>query len=270
VRVDLHMHSTASDGSLSPGALVSAARAGGLHVIALTDHDTVDGFAEARAAGAGIIEVIPGIEMSTMHQGGELHILGYFVDTSFKRLRDYAHAAARRRNERMHGMIARLGEIGVTVSYEDVLRGADHDTRSLGRPHLARALIERGHATTMNDAFERFIGDDGPGYLPVRLLSSEDAIALIHAAGGVAIWAHPRLDHVDAAINTLVGFGLDGLECYRPRCLPADSLRLEQLARGRGLLVTGGSDWHGSWHGRLGDFAVTQDEIGEFLERGGI
>lgn len=270
MRVDLHLHSTASDGSLSPSALVWAARSGGLHVVALTDHDTIAGVAEAKAAGEGAVDVIAGIEMSTMHDGAELHILGYFVDPSFERLREYSRTAAQRREERMHGMIERLAAIGYSVAWEDIIRSADHDTRSLGRPHLARALVERGHATTMNDAFERFIGDDGPAYLPVRLLSSEDAIALIHAAGGIAVWAHPRMDDVERQLLALVGYRLDGLECFRPRCPPADSLRLEELARVHGLVTTGGSDWHGSWHGRLGDFAVTQDDVADFLERGGI
>jgi 3',5'-nucleoside bisphosphate phosphatase len=270
MRVDLHMHSTASDGSLSPGAVADAARAGGLDVIALADHDTASGVAEAQAAAVGAVHVIPAIEMSTLHNGSELHILGYFIDPRAPRLLEYAGSAGTRREERMRGMIALLGSIGVAVDYGDVLRGADTRTRSIGRPHLARALVERGHVSTMSEAFDRYIGDGGPAYMPVRLLSSEDAIALIHEVGGVAIWAHPRPDAFDAELHRLVGYGLDGVECFRPRCPPAEAMRLDAVSREFGLLVTGGSDWHGAWHGRLGDFAVGRDEVGAFLDRGGI
>jgi 3',5'-nucleoside bisphosphate phosphatase len=270
VRIDLHVHSTASDGSLSPGALAEAARLGRLHVIALTDHDTADGVADAQAAGEGSLHVIPGIEMSTLHGGAELHILGYFIDPTNEQLRAYARSAAYRREERMHAMIERLAGLGIEVTFADVQRGTDRDTRSIGRPHLARALVERGHVPTMSGAFDRYIGDDGPAYLPVQLLSSEDAIHLIHEIGGIAVWAHPRGDTFDRELERLVGYGLDGVECHRPRCIPAESVRLERATRTRRLLVTGGSDWHGTWHGALGDFAVGREEVGEFLERGGI
>jgi 3',5'-nucleoside bisphosphate phosphatase len=270
VRIDLHLHSTASDGSLSPSAVVWAALSGGLHVIALTDHDTTNGIAEAQAAGRGGVHVISAIEMSTMHRNAELHMLGYFVDHRSPLMLDYSAMAARRREERMHGMIERLGSLGIHVAYTDVLQGIDADTRSLGRPHLARALVERGHVTTLGEAFDRYLGDEGPAYLPVQLLSSEDAIALIHEAGGLAVWAHPRIEEVEQDIDALHALGLDGIECHRPRSLPIDSLKLEHTARERGMLVTGGSDWHGTWHGRLGEFSVSREEVGEFLERGGI
>jgi 3',5'-nucleoside bisphosphate phosphatase len=270
MRIDLHVHSTASDGSLSPAAVARAAKAGRLDVIALADHDTAAGFAEASAAATGAVHVIPAIEMSTLHDGGELHILGFFIDPKTSRMLDYAESAGRRRESRMHDMIQRLANIGIAVSFEDVRRSADADTRSIGRPHLARALVERGHAATMSEAFDRFIGDDAPAYMPVQLLSSEDAIALIHDSGGVAVWAHPRPETFDAQLLRLVDMGLDGVECFRPRCPPHEAVRLEAVARELALLVTGGSDWHGPWHGRLGDFAVGRDEVAAFLDRGGI
>jgi 3',5'-nucleoside bisphosphate phosphatase len=270
MRVDLHMHSTASDGSLSPRAVAEAAKAGGLDVIALADHDTASGIHEATAAGAGTVHVIPAIELSTLHEGAELHMLGYYIDPRAPALLDYARIAGSRREDRMREMIDRLGAVGIAVTYEDVLRGADADTRSIGRPHLARALVERGHATTMNESFERFIGDGAPGYVPVRMLSAEDAIRLVHDVGGVAVWAHPRPDAFDNHLYRLVDYGMDGVECFRPRCPPAEAMRLDSVARDMGLLVTGGSDWHGPWHGRLGDFAVGRDEVAAFLDRGGI
>lgn len=268
--VDLHLHSTTSDGSLSPGALVSAARAGGLHVISLTDHDTVAGVAEARAAGAGSIEVIPGVEISSTHDSAELHILGYFIDALHPGMVAYSTEAASRRTERVRGMIERLRGMGIIVPFDEVVAVAGPQARALGRPHLARALVQRGHAHSFADAFDRFIGDSAPAFLPTNLLAERDAIALIHEAGGVAVWAHPRPDAFERSIQQLVDWGLDGVECFRPRCPPEESLHLEGTCRTLGLLVTGGSDWHGTWHGRLGSFSVGREEVGAFLERGGI
>jgi predicted metal-dependent phosphoesterase TrpH len=270
VRIDLHLHSTASDGSLSPSALVCAARTGGLHIIALTDHDTAAGVTEAGQAGAGSMHVIPGIEVSTTHARGDVHVLGYFIDPAHPRLAAYMRDAEERRRERMRSMLGRLGDMGVRVPFEEVIAAAGPAARTLGRPHLARALISRGYAQTHAEAFDRFIGDHGPAYAPVDLASPQEAIELIHAAGGIAVWAHPRLDVFLEEIDRFIRWGLDGVECYRPRCDPADSLRLESYARSHGLLVTGGSDWHGSWHGRLGAFSVGPEEVGAFLERGGI
>ena len=270
MRIDLHLHSTASDGSLSPSALVCAARTGGLHIIALTDHDTAAGVPEACQAGVGSIHVISGIEVSTTHVCGDVHVLGYFIDPAHARLVAYMREAEDRRRERMRSMLGRLDDMGVRVPFEDVLAAAGPSARTLGRPHLARALISRGYAQTHAEAFDRYIGDHGPAYAPVDLVDPREAIGLIHESGGLAVWAHPRLDIFEAEIGKFVAWGLDGIECYRPRCDAADSLRLEKHARAHGLLVTGGSDWHGSWHGRLGAFSVGTDEVGAFLERGGI
>jgi hypothetical protein len=270
VRVDLHLHSTASDGSLSPSALVCAARTGGLHIIALTDHDTAAGIAEASDAGTGNIHVIPGIEVSTTHDCGEVHVLGYFIDPGHGRIVTYMRDAEKRRRERMQTMLGRLGDLGVRVPFEDVMAAAGPAVRTLGRPHLARALITRGYAQTHAEAFDRYIGDHGPAYLPIDLLSPRSAIELIHEAGGLAVWAHPKIDDFLRDIRRFAAWGLDGVECFRPRCEASESLRLEAESRSVGLLVTGGSDWHGSWHGRLGAFSVGREEVGGFLERGGI
>jgi 3',5'-nucleoside bisphosphate phosphatase len=270
VRIDLHIHSTASDGSLSPAAVASAASAGRLHVIALADHDTVGGVIPAQEAAAGSLHVIPAVELSTFHDGGELHMLGYYIDPLHPLLVSFGTRASTRREERMRDMIERLDHIGVRVAYTDVLAAAGPRAESIGRPHLARVLVQRGYVNTMSDAFDRFIGDDGPAFVPTRLLSPADAIELIHATGGVAVWAHPRFDALDAELPRLVEQGLDGLECYRPRVGPADADRIAVLANRHALFVTGGSDWHGDWHGPLGDFAVDRDDVGAFLEVGGI
>lgn len=270
MRIDLHLHSTASDGSLSPSALVREARAGGLHVISLTDHDTSSGVAEAASAAEGSLHVIPGIEVSTVHEGGELHMLGYFIDPLHPELMRFAALAFEGRRERMRGMLQRLETLGVFVRFGDVEAAAGPDARSMGRPHLARALMQRGYVSSFADAFDRYIGDAGPAYLPTDLVSTCRAIEMIHAAGGLAVWAHPRAEIFERDIRRFVSWGIDGVECFRPRCDAVDSLRLENTARELGLLMTGGSDWHGPWHGRLGTFAVTAEDVGAFLERGGI
>jgi len=250
--------------------VVQAARVGGLHIIALADHDTVAGVATAQAAAAGSLHVIPALEVSTHHEGGELHMLGYYVDPLNPALSRFGSRAADRREERMRDMIERLDAVGIHVEYDDVLAAAGPKPGSIGRPHLARALVQRGYVATMSDAFDRYIGDDGPAFVSTRLLTPAAAIELIQAAGGIAVWAHPRSDLLEPMLPALVEQGLDGVECYRPRVGPADADRIADLASRHGLLVTGGSDWHGDWHGPLGSFAVDRDDVAAFLEIGGI
>lgn len=270
MRIDLHIHSTASDGSLSPGAVVAAARAGGLHVIAIADHDTVAGVADAQAAAEGSVHVIPALELSTYDAGAEYHVLGYFVDTTNRSLMEHGARASGAREVRMHQMLERLGSLGVKVAFEDVLAAAGTKPDSLGRPHLARALHQRGHVTSVSEAFDRYIGDQGPAFVPSALITPFDAIDIIHGAGGVAVWAHPRPDALQTALAAFVAHGLDGVECYRPRLTHGDTERISGIARDAGLFVTGGSDWHGEWQGRLGDFAIERDDVVRFLDIGGI
>jgi 3',5'-nucleoside bisphosphate phosphatase len=270
LRIDLHIHSSASDGSLSPAAVVNAARAGGLHVIALCDHDTIGGVLPAQAAAQGTVHVIPALELSTYHEGAELHMLGYYVDPLNPTLVAFGERASNRRETRMRDMLERLAGLGLHVGYEEVLAAAGPRPDSIGRPHLARAMLQRGYVSTIPDAFDRFIGDDGPAFVATRLINPAEAIALIHAAGGVAVWAHPRTDAFTAELPRMIEWGLDGVECYRPRNSGAEIQHLEGTAQHHGLLVTGGSDWHGEWHGPLGSWAVDREEIAAFLEVGGI
>jgi predicted metal-dependent phosphoesterase TrpH len=269
MRVDLHLHSTASDGGLSPSALVWAARAGGLHVISLTDHDTTAGYAEACAAGMGHVHVVPGIEVSTTHEFRELHMLGYYVDPGHPALRAHETEAVSRRRDRMSAMLDALRDGGVSVAFDDVAAEAG-GAGIVARPHLARVLVQRGHAQSVSEAFERWIGNACPAYRPVNLVTPAEAIERIHAAGGIAVWAHPEMDVLRRDLRRFATWGMDGVECYRPRCPAEESLELERGAKEFGLYVTGGSDWHGSWNGRLGTFSLGRDEIGDVLERGGI
>lgn len=275
MRIDLHLHSTASDGALPPDAVVRAARDAGLDIIALTDHDTVAGVpaAVAEAAADGRTQrpvVIPGIEVSSTLNGTELHILGYFVDPEHEALREFGEEAARRRLDRMRGMVTKLERLGIQITLDDVVRAAGPEASVIGRPHLARALVERGAVATFTEAFERYIADDGPAFLPTEMLTPGEAIDLIHGAGGIAVWAHPPHPAFENELRRMVGWGLDGIECFRPRNTPEEVGKMLDGARRYDLLTTGGSDWHGGWHGPLGSFHLTRDQADAFLERGGL
>ncbi len=270
MKVDLHLHTTASDGSLSPSAVVWAARAGGLDVVAITDHDTCAGVAEALAALPDAMHVVPGVELSTTLDGSEIHILGYFIDPAYPELVAHAEAAVSARRARVERMLELLRKYSIHVTLAEVLESAEGSTRVLGRPHVARALHKKGYVQTPAEAFDRFIGDDGPCFLPTELLSPEAAIALIKRAGGVPIWAHPRPDMLEREIQRMVGWGLSGLECFRPRASSDDVAAIQRYAATYDLLVSGGSDWHGSWQGKLGDFYVDANNIGGLLAVGGL
>jgi predicted metal-dependent phosphoesterase TrpH len=272
VRLDLHIHSTASDGSWSPGAVARGASDGGLDVIALTDHDTTAGFEAAAERGRGIdVQVVPGLEVSSTFQGRDVHVLGYFVDPGAPSLVAHAERAGRRREERMREMVGRLKALGVPIRYEEVQAAAGPDYASIGRPHLAKALVEAGHASSIQDAFNTLIGDDCEAFVPTHLLEPVAAVEIVGAAGGIPVWAHPPGDLIDTLLPSLLGAGLRGLEVYRPRHKRAEVLRLESICRSSGLLMSGGSDWHGPEGGSaLGDFHVTADEVEALLEAGGM
>jgi predicted metal-dependent phosphoesterase TrpH len=217
-----------------------------VRVLALTDHDTVAGIPEARTAGGRLgIKVVPGVELSTsLGHGGEIHLLGYFVDIDdpalLERLAGYAHARA----ERMERMIDRLLRVGAPVDPDRVREIAGHGT--VGRPHLGRALVEAGHALNLSDAFDRYIGGGKPAYVPRPRVDPADAIALVRAAGGVPVLAHPfSAGGVESVLDRLVPAGLAGMEVDYGEYSPADRETLRQIANRRGLIATGGSDYHG-------------------------
>lgn len=272
MKLDLHVHTTASDGLRSPNEVVEAAWAAGLDVIAITDHDTTVGVAEATEAARGRpIQVIPGIEVSSTHEGREIHVLGYFVDPSAASLMAHQTRGREVRAERMRAMIARLAEQGVHVDADTVLEKAGSSWTTVGRPHLARALVEAGHASSNADAFDRLIGDRHPAFIPASLASPWEAVQVILDAVGLPVWAHPPTDLLDSLLPRFVQSGLRGIEVYRPRNHPEQVLRLERRARAHGLFMSGGSDWHGTEGGaELGDFFVTADEVSDLIEAGGL
>ncbi len=270
MKLDLHVHSHASDGRASPAEVVAAAEAAGLDVIALTDHDTCTGLPAARAAAEGRrLQVVPGIEVSTREPEGEFHILGYFVDPDSEAVQRHQQLSSVRRAERMERMVERLQRLGVPITLQDVIGATDVAPASLGRPHLARAMMAAGLVRTFGEAFDRFLRDDAPGFVRTEFPRAEEAIELIHAAGGMAVWAHPPLDLFDAVIGRFAGQGIDGVECFRPMTAPADAEHLRAAAADHGLIATGGSDWHGVHHGSLGQFSVSDLLVPEIAARCG-
>lgn len=272
MRVDLHVHSTASDGAWSPEAVVRGAAEGGLDVIALSDHDTIAGYTAAAAVGRAVdVHVVPALEVSSTHQGRDVHILGYFVDPDATPLREHADRAVHRRAERMREMLVRLAGQGVTIGYAQVEEAAGPDHVVIGRPHLAKALVSAGYASSIPEAFSKLIGDEHPAFVPTHLLIPADAVELVAASGGVPVWAHPPGDLVDPLLPELMEAGLLGMEVYRPRYGKSEVLRYENICRSSGLLRSGGSDWHSPDGGAaLGDFFVTGDEVRKLLAAGGL
>ncbi|NNF28619.1 MAG: PHP domain-containing protein [Gemmatimonadetes bacterium] len=272
MRLDLHVHSTASDGSCTPSEVVARAVAGGLDVIALTDHDTAGGVAEAvEAARESALEVIPAAELSSSTPLGEIHILGYFLDPESEAMTEHRVRSRARREGRMRGMLERLTLQGVRVSYSQVVAQLGGKDVAPARPHLARALVASGCVSSVPDAFARLIGDSSPAFLPTDIGTPTEAMETIRRAGGLPVWAHPDGRHLDLYLDAFVEEGLQGLEVYRPGTPQNRVDRLEALARGRNLLVTGGSDWHGPEQKRdLGDFFVESTEVEAFLCAGGL
>ena len=272
MRLDLHIHSSASDGALPPQDVLALCEAARLDVIALADHDTTAGIRRLYQRGIeGPIQVVPALEVSSTLDSRELHFLGYFLDPYAEVIYRHEERAVRLRDKRMRGMIQLLGNQGIEVAIEAVAAAAGPDGTALSRPHLARALVGAGYVTSVPEAFDRYIGDGHPAFLPTSLLSPEEAIQLILDSGGIPVWAHPPEDRVESLLPRLVQAGLRGLEVYRPRHSARYILRLEGLCRAWKLLMTGGSDWHGPDRGsELGDFFVTAEEVSALLEEGGM
>jgi predicted metal-dependent phosphoesterase TrpH len=245
--VDLQTHSTASDGSSAPGQVVEAARRAGLAAIALTDHDTIAGLPEAIAAGERLgVRVVTGVELSAYDGDNEIHLLGLHLEGTEeldRALRTFREA----RHRRVEAMVERLNALGVGVGVDDVLRYAAGG--ALGRPHVARALIEGGWARDRRDAFDRFLAAGRPAFVEKHNLVIGDAIALVHRAGGLAILAHPGAGGRRETIEPLVALGLDGIEVRHPGHSGEDVARLAALTEFFGLVPSGGSDWHGAPEG---------------------
>jgi predicted metal-dependent phosphoesterase TrpH len=245
-QVDLHIHSSASDGRLSPEEVVRESARLGLKVIALTDHDTVAGVGPALSAARAFPElmVIPGVELSTDEPQGEVHVLGYFIDYTDGELVARLDRMRGSRRERAQAMIDRLGDLGVSIEWARVreIAGAG----SVGRPHLAQAMLEKGYIGSLKEAFNNYIGRDGPAYVERRKLTPTAAVELVLRFNGLPVLAHPLTAHdPEAVVVRLKAAGLVGIEGYYKGYSAAEVGRLLGLADKYDLVVTGGSDYHG-------------------------
>jgi len=265
--VDLHMHSTASDGSLAPADVVALAHRNGAKIIALTDHDSIAGLPVAleRAREAGI-RVIPGIELSVTEQNMDVHLLAYGFDPTDARMLEAIARYRESRHERARKILTRLKGLGIRIpmeEIEEIARGG-----AIGRPHVAEALMTNGHVETFHEAFQRYLGHHAPAYVAKHTVSLEEAVEVVRDAGGVTVLAHPGTLNRDAWIPGLARRGLDGIEVWHSKHGPAEINRYREVARAHGLLMTGGSDFHGERTPdvSIGSVAVPEQVIADLDE----
>jgi 3',5'-nucleoside bisphosphate phosphatase len=248
--IDLHTHSTASDGTFPPREVVRLAHERDLQAMALTDHDTIDGLPEAVAAGKEFgIEVIPGVEISAKHSQGSMHILGYFLDYHNELLAQRLGVLKQARKDRNPQIIAKLNKLGIPLTMKQVEHISGRG--QMGRPHIARALYQGGYVRSLQEAFDIYLGNNGRAYVSKFRFSPEEALGMIRDARGIPVLAHPftlglhTAETLKPLLKELKALGLAGLECYYPEHSPSQEALYLSLARDLGLLITGGSDFHG-------------------------
>lgn len=267
--IDLHLHTTSSDGRLTPAALVDRAAQAGLRTIAITDHDTTAALDEARAhaAGAGV-DIVTGIELTSVYGGRDVHILGYGFDAADARLNALLETQRALRVERTRAIGARLASLGVPIDVDALLAGT-RPGRSVGRPLIARALVERGCVASVQEAFDRYLASGQPAFVPREGRGPADVVRAVHDAGGVVSFAHPGVTKQDALIDALAADGLDAIEVYHSDHPPDTQHRYLELARRLGLLVSGGSDFHGDGERRatLGVVSLPPDDFAALMQR---
>jgi predicted metal-dependent phosphoesterase TrpH len=275
--IDLHCHSTCSDGSESPQRVVELAVAAGLSAVALTDHDGLSGLAEAaKAAEKEDITLLPGCEVSCRFSPGTMHVLCYYVQEGDGPLQSQLERLRRDRVTRNERLITRLNELGIELSLEDVEREAGGGT--LGRPHFAAALVEKGAAETYQGAFDELLGKGGPAYIPKAFISAEDTIAAAKGSHALPVLAHPLSlglgpVELESLLASLTEAGLVGIECFYGRYSPEEREGLFQMARRHGLVATGGSDFHGTFKPDLqvgtgrGDLEVPDDVLDQLEDK---
>jgi predicted metal-dependent phosphoesterase TrpH len=248
--VDLHLHTTASDGVKSPSEIVRYAKSKGLRAISITDHDTIEGLEEGLAEGERIgFEVIPGIEISAEHSPGSMHLLGYFIDIHYPPLNEKLKYLQRAREERNPKMVEKLNRLGVKITYEEVVRASGGG--QVGRPHFAQILIEKGYVRSFQEAFDRYLKKGAPAYVDKIRFTPSEAIHFINEAKGVAVLGHPNTlgvngyGEMENLILSLFKEGLKGIEVYYPEHSSSEVAQYRGLAEKHGLVMTGGTDYHG-------------------------
>jgi predicted metal-dependent phosphoesterase TrpH len=245
-RVDLHVHSTASDGKYAPEEIVRKAAALGIRYLSITDHDSVAGIKSAVKAARAFprLTFIPGVEVSTDVAEGEIHILGYFIDYTSRELVANLRRFSNSREVRARGMVDKLGELGIVIDWTRVREIAG--TGTIGRPHVAQAMLEKGYIDSFKEAFDKYIGRDGPAYVERKKMTPEEAVALILRSGGLPVLAHPfTVKEPEEWAAVLKKAGLIGIEAYYKDNTPEDTEAVLKIAKEYGLIATGGTDFHG-------------------------
>lgn len=256
--IDLHTHTTASDGRCTPEALAEQARARGIRVLSVTDHDTMAAHAAAsRATAAHGLTFVPGIEITSVYRGRDVHVLAYFLPASAPGLQTMLATQRRLRTERGREIAARLRALGVPIDVEAMLEAAATGGASIARPRIAQALVDAGHVASVTEAFDRYLADDGPAYVPHTGVSPAEVVQLVTKGGGIASLAHPGYRPRDEIIGGLVDAGLVAIEAYHSSHDTAAVEHYLAIAAAHGLLVTGGSDYHGEGARRAEWFGVT-------------
>lgn len=249
-RADLHLHTNQSDGVFSPDELVTRASRLNLAAVAITDHDTVEGIPRGlEAAGKYGVEVIPGIELSTNLDNGDLHILGYFIDYKDEALLGLISKVKKSRFDRIVKMVRKLQELGVNISLQKVLSKAKEKS-SLGRPHIARVLVESGHVSSIKEAFDKYLGSHCPAYVERYKLEPEEVVNIIKQSGGVPVLAHPGMLSSFEYIERCISAGIQGIEVFHSKHSPEQTREFEIIAKRYSLIPTGGSDCHGEYCGK--------------------
>lgn len=256
--IDLHLHTTASDGTLAPADLVARAAQAGLTTISVTDHDTVAGYDDARSAAERLqLTLVPGIEITAIENGRDVHVLGYFFDPRNAALADFLRQQRRNRVMRVERIAERLRQLGSAIDTSRLMDDALHSTgRSLGRPQVADALVRAGHVRDRDEAFDRFLAADRPAFIARVGEPPEHVVRIIRAAGGIASLAHPGLLAMDHLIPRLADAGLAAVEVVHAEHTPAHERRYRALASAHALAVSGGSDYHGDLGRRAAAFGV--------------
>jgi predicted metal-dependent phosphoesterase TrpH len=261
-KIDLHIHSTASDGSYSPEEVVRKSAALGLTIIALADHDSTNGIAPAQAAALDFpgLTVVPAVEINTDIDSGEAHVLGYFIDYKNGELQAELARLRNSRHERAQKMLAKLAKLGVNIEWQRVQELAGDG--SIGRPHLAKAMLEKGYIASFPEAFEKYIGRHGPAYVERAKISPAEAVALILKSNGLPVLAHPlTVNDPESLILELKAAGLAGIEAYYSSYTAEETNRLVSLARQHDLITTAGTDFHGL--GSAGEAMIGEVEVPE-------
>ncbi len=248
--VDLHLHTTASDGIKTPSEMVRYAKSKGLQAISITDHDTIEGLEEGLAEGDKIgFEVIPGIEISAEHSPGSMHLLGYFIDIYAPTLKEKLKYLQKARGERNPRMVEKLNQLGIDITYDEVLKASGGG--QVGRPHFAQVLIEKKYVRNFQEAFDRYLKKGAPAYVDKFRFTPAEAIHFIREASGVAVLGHPNTlglngyGELDELILRLMKEGLKGIEVYYPEHSSLEIAQYKGMAEKYGLVMTGGTDYHG-------------------------